>query len=210
MKPLFHLFRKLRYPGSVRYWERRYRRGGNSGAGSSGELARYKARVVNEIVQNEGLSSVLDLGCGDGQQLQLAQYPTYVGLDISPSVIERCRRLFADDSSKTFVVYSPDTFAPAHFQADMALSMEVLFHLTEEAVYQTYMQHLFAAARRFVVIFSSDETDETGGVFPHFKPRKFTPDVPPGWKLRTRLINPHRAFSVSDFFIFERTHSPTD
>lgn len=196
--------RRLRYPGSLVYWEVRYASGGHSGAGSSGRLAAYKAEWLNCFVTGQGIHSVVEFGCGDGQQLQLACYPAYTGLDVAPSAIARCRRLFAGDESKQFALYQPFQFKPEAVQADLSLSLEVIFHLTEDAVYRLYMQHLFAASRRWVVVFSSDEDDQTGGRFPHFRPRRFTPDVPPGWILRERVENPHRDISVSSFFVFEK------
>ena len=45
-------FRRLRYPGDGAYWERRYAKGGNSGTGSSGVLATYKAEIVNRFVES--------------------------------------------------------------------------------------------------------------------------------------------------------------
>lgn len=200
--------RRLRYPGSRAYWERRYASGGDSGAGSTGRLAAYKAETVNHFVRLYNIQTVIEFGCGDGQQLLLADYPSYLGLDISKTAVGRCRSLFAGDASKRFGTYEPEAFRPSDFQADMALSLEVVFHLTEEDAYRLYLQHLFASARRWVVIFSPDEDDTTGGVFPHFRPRRFTPDVPPGWVLRERLPNPHRDISLSDFFFFEKTGQP--
>lgn len=204
-KKLCIALRQLRYPGSPAYWERRYARGGDSGAGAAGRLAAYKAEVLNRFVREHNIQSVTEFGCGDGQQLRLADYPAYCGLDISKTAIARCRSLFAADASKKFEIYKPDTFSPDDFQADMTLSLEVVFHLTEEDLYRLHLQHLFTCARRWVVIFSSDEEDTTGGVFPHFRPRRFTPDVPPGWVLRERLANPHRDISVSDLFFFEKS-----
>lgn len=196
--------RRLRYPGSRRYWQRRYARGGNSGAGSSGLLALYKATFLNHFVKENGIQSVTELGCGDGLQLKLAVYPVYAGLDIAAEAVARCQALFAGDGSKKFFHYDPFHFEPAGFQADLAISLEVIFHLTEADVYQLYMQHLFALSRRWVVIFSSDEADKEPGVFPHFRQRKFSGDVPEGWVLRERVVNPHRERSVSDFFVFEK------
>jgi SAM-dependent methyltransferase len=205
LRKILAFVRRARYPGSIRYWENRYARGGHSGTGSSGILAAYKAEVLNQFVAEKGIQSIVELGCGDGQQLALADYPTYVGLDIAPSAIARCQKIFAEDSSKFFAAYDPNTFKPTDFQADMSLSLEVIFHLTEEKIYQKYLRDLFASARKWVVVFASDECDDTGGVFPHVKLRKFTADVPSGWALRHRLPNPHRDRSVSDFFFFEKT-----
>ena len=36
------------FPGSEKYWEKRYIAGGNSGAGSYGKLAEFKAEVLND------------------------------------------------------------------------------------------------------------------------------------------------------------------
>ncbi len=204
-KTIISTLRRLRYPGSLTYWERRYATGGHSGTGSIGRLAAYKAETVNHFVRDYNIQSVIEFGCGDGQQLRLADYPAYTGLDISETAVARCRALFAHNASKKFEVYKPENFNLAGFQADMALSMEVVFHLTEDETYRFYLRHLFASARRWVVVFSTNEADTTGGIFPHFRPRHFTPDVPPGWVLRQHIPNPHRDISLSDFFFFEKT-----
>ena len=44
-----------------------------------GELAKFKARVMNDFVRENGIRSVIELGCGDGMQLALADYPRYLG-----------------------------------------------------------------------------------------------------------------------------------
>lgn len=202
LRRMIALIRKARYPGSVDYWEKRYAAGGNSGPGSSGRLAAYKAGWLNRFVQENNILSVVEFGCGDGQQLLLAEYPRYLGLDVAPSAIARCRALFAGDNAKQFLPYDPCHFNPTDVQADLAVSLEVIFHLTEERLYRLYMEHLFASARRYVVIFASDTDDVEPGLFPHFRQRRFTPDVPPGWALRERVENPHGDISVSGFYVF--------
>ena len=57
------------------YWEQRYRAGGHSGAGSCGQLAAFKAGVINGFVTDNAIADVLDLGCGDGHLLSLLQVP---------------------------------------------------------------------------------------------------------------------------------------
>lgn len=196
------LVRRARYPGSIAYWEKRYAAGGNSGSGSSGRLAAYKAAWLNRFVRENNIHSVVEFGCGDGQQLLPAEYPQYLGLDVAPSAIARCQALFAGDGAKQFAQYDPYYFDPAAVQADLSLSLEVIFHLTEEPVYRLYMEHLFASARHYVVVFASDADDVAPGPFPHFRQRRFTADVPPGWVLSERVENPHRELSVSDFWVF--------
>jgi SAM-dependent methyltransferase len=207
--------RRRTFPGSRDYWEARYARGGTSGPGSQGELAAFKAEVLNAFVREQGVASVIEFGCGDGQQLALADYPAYLGLDVSPTAIRLCRERFRGDARKRFALYDPERHEPGDpaWQADLALSLDVIFHLTEERAFQLYLQHLFAAARRFVVIYSSDAEDTPPGEPAHVRNRRFSAWVEarqPGWRLLRRLPNryPYRgdaaAGSVSDFFFYGR------
>jgi SAM-dependent methyltransferase len=199
--------RRWRYPGDAAYWQQRYARGGDSGSGSGGALAAHKALTVNAFVKKYGIQSVTELGCGDGRQLQLAEYPQYVGLDLAPAAVERCRVLFAGDSKKKFDTYNPANFDPNPVRSDLALSMEVIFHLTNERLYEQYLRDLFACAHTWVLIFAPDQDDYTGGVFPHFRPRRFTPDVArlaPQWLLHEQLAPPPAALSGSQWWAYRR------
>jgi SAM-dependent methyltransferase len=83
---------KSAFPGVAPYWETRYAQGGTSGAGSAGRLAPFKAEVLNAFVEQHGVNTVFELGCGDGTQLTPARYPSYVGVDVSPTAVDLCRR----------------------------------------------------------------------------------------------------------------------
>jgi hypothetical protein len=86
------LRQQLGFNGSSSFWERNYARGGTSGSGSYGAFAQAKAAFLNEFVHQHDLQSVIEFGCGDGHQLSLADYPRYVGLDVScspPSLLSR-------------------------------------------------------------------------------------------------------------------------
>jgi hypothetical protein len=162
------------WAGSARYWDDRYRSGGSSGPGSTGQFAAVKAKFVNDYVRQEAVRSVIEFGCGDGLQLSLANYPAYVGLDVSEAALSRCAERFARDTSKSFFLYSPFSFVDRQrvFRADLALSLEVIFHLVEDDVYGLYMQHLFDAADRFVVVCSTDVDLELD--VPHRRHRRFS------------------------------------
>lgn len=207
-KDLLAPMRRRLFRGSATYWQDRYATGANSGAGSYGELARFKADVLNRLVTAHSLSSVIEFGCGDGHQLSLAEYPAYLGLDVSPTAIERCRDRFAGDLSKSFYLYSTPHFIDhaRTFHADLALSVDVLYHLVEDDVFAGYLHHLFAAADRLVVIYSSDK--EVPDAAPHVRHRNFTrwvDDHVEGWKLSDHVINPvDDPAAVADFFIYGR------
>lgn len=200
---LHRLVQRLVFQNSGAYWERRYRRGGTSGAGSYGEQAEYKASYLNAFVERHDVASVVELGCGDGNQLTLASYPRYLGLDVSPSAVERCMKLFVDDETKSFFAYQPDRFSdPAGFlRADLALSLDVVYHLVEDPIFNGYMNNLFRLAERFVVIYANDSTSERTA--PHVRRRRFSGWVEenaPAWSLLEKAESP--ADSFQDFFVF--------
>src|SRR5580704_5652224 len=73
----------LVFQSSDQYWNDRYRNGGNSGPGSYNRLAYFKAEVLNQFIRDRGVEKVIEFGCGDGAQLRLAEYPSYIGVDVS-------------------------------------------------------------------------------------------------------------------------------
>ncbi len=158
---------------SSRFWKERYQEGGNSGAGSYGRLAQFKAEVVNRFVQEHNVRSVIEFGSGDGNQLSLAKYPSYVGFDPAPEAIERCRERFAHDSSKTFRLLGGE-FIPGGHRADLALSLDVIYHLVEDTVFDAHMRSLFCAAERYVMIYSDDSDRPSPAA--HVRHRRFS-----GW-----------------------------
>jgi hypothetical protein len=201
------------FPGVAEYWERRYAAGGHSGSGSYGALAGYKAQYLNAFVKDHDIESVIEFGCGDGNQLTLATYPAYIGLDISVSAVRQCIQMFKEDKTKSFYLYNSLAFQDQHglFQADLALSLDVIFHLVEDDVYEGYMEHLFGAAKSYVIIYSSN--DEAGQKY-HEKHRRFVDWVSehaPAFELIHVEKNPHRYdrsapsdTSHSDFFMFKK------
>ncbi len=204
---------KKNFRGSLQYWEDRYQSKGNSGTGSYSHLAEYKAEVLNDFVSSNNIKRVIEFGCGDGNQLTLAKYPEYLGLDVSPTAIKLCCDLFRDDHSKGFYLYDTLAFQDNSrvFQADLVLSLDVLFHLVEQEIFETYIRHLFNASNNYVIIYASDFDQEGDAVYQHDKRRKFTTYVEkniPGWKLDEVVKNKYpvdkfkERGSLSDFYIY--------
>ena len=141
---------------SAEYWRKRYESGGNSGAGSYGALADFKAQALNGFVERHGIESATEYGSGDGNQLSLLHISKYIGLDVSAKAIEDIRERYAGDPSKTFFEYNPDNFTPdTSLISDISLSMDVILHLTEDLRYESYMKNLIATARKYVGIFNT-------------------------------------------------------
>ena len=168
--PIFARARRLAFPGSTPYWEARYHDGGTSGPGSYGRLAEFKAEILNDFVRKKEIHTVIEFGCGDGAQLELARYPVYVGVDVAIVSIERCSARFAHDPTKHF--YLADTLPSDLGMFDLALSLDVIYHLVEDTIFDSYMRSLFARSQRHVVIYASNYDSLTNS--PHVRHRKFT------------------------------------
>ncbi|MFD2246361.1 class I SAM-dependent methyltransferase [Pontibacter ruber] len=198
---------------SKNYWEMRYARGGNSGSGSYNRLATFKAEVLNLFVEKHNIHSVIEFGCGDGNQLSLANYRKYIGIDVSPTIIEKCKRKFASDDTKEFFVYHPDMLKgnASRFQSELSLSIDVIFHVVEDRMFEIYMSDLFKYASKYVIVYSSNH-DSNHTI--HVKHRKFSAWVErnkPNWELVQKIENKYKFdpedpdnTSFCDFYIFQK------
>jgi len=197
------------FEGSSKYWETRYQEGGNSGSGSYNRLAQLKADVINKFVADNRIKEVAELGSGDGAQLKLAQYPAYTGYDVSKTAVDLCREIFKGDETKRFHCLEGDAEVEP---ADLLLSLDVIYHLVEDDVFEQYMQTLFGASKRFVIIYSSNSTDPIPA--PHVKHRKFTDWVEENrrdFTLVQHIPNKYpfdpadpKNTTFADFFIYEK------
>src|SRR5690606_34394668 len=131
-------------------------------------LAQYKADILNDFVASHDVGSVIEFGSGDGAQLDLARYPDYLGVDVSPTIIEATRQRVASDPSNRFI-HLDDL---AGESADLSLSLDVIYHLVEDDVFARYMQQLFDASKKYVIVYSSNENRQSDAV--HVRHRKFT------------------------------------
>lgn len=206
---------KRLFQGSAKYWDDRYRNEGNSGAGSYDHLAEHKADVINGFVQQNNLQTVIEFGCGDGNQLKIAKYPFYIGLDVSSTAVKMCYSQFKADQTKSFYVYDTMAFHDNArvFNADLTMSLDVLYHLVEKEIFETYLLHLFAASNKYVIIYASDYNQSEEPVHQHENRRSFTGFVTQnikGWKLKEVIKNKYspeqykEKGSLSDFFIYEK------
>src|SRR5205823_2487766 len=124
----------------------------------------------------------------------------------APTAVSACIRRFPNDQSKSFMVYDGYAFSdPAAFvRAELGLSLDVLYHLVEQDVFERYLSHLFGAASRYVVIYATDADLEIRGAR-HVKHRRFT-----GWVSKNTswtMVDtvPRSAPEFEDFFVFAPT-----
>ena len=132
-----------------------------------------------------------------------------MGFDVSETAIRLCKRRFASDKTKTFKMlheYGGET-------ADLTLSLDVLYHLVEDEVFDSHMRILFLASNRYVAIYSRDSNDNAGMEGTHVRHRNFTSWIKenlPDWKQLYHIPNrfPYKGDymtgSWSDLFVYER------
>lgn len=81
---------------------------------------------------------MIEFGFGVGNQLKLANYPRYIGFDISRKAISMCKEKFQGEATKQFksvVEFSQE-------KSDLVISLDVIYHLVEKELYEQYMINL--------------------------------------------------------------------
>jgi SAM-dependent methyltransferase len=211
LRRIHRAFTQKRWENSRTYWEKNYISGGTSGPGSYGRLAQAKAKFLNDFVSAHQIRTVLEIGCGDGNQLSLAQYPSYVGVDISSVTIDACRARFADDLTKSFLIAGS---APLP-TCELGLSLDVIFHLVEDEIFERYMLDLLSHSERYVVLYTSDSdaylpTDDTPLHVRHRPVGRWMSNQG-DWRFKERYPNPYPyqrghydTTSPADFYVYER------
>lgn len=161
----------------LRYWNDRYLEGKGSGKGSRGRQANRKAAHVNRLIRQRRVASVIDWGCGDGRVASRLRVGRYTGIEVSPAALELAKAV-ADGPDRSWHLYDGETPPPVG-TADLALSLDVLFHLTDDGMYRRYLDLVFGSAP--LVCIHSSNRDEAGRE--HVLHREWIRDVPDGWRV---------------------------
>ena len=199
MKNLFYVFLKIKnkfFTNSNKYWEKRYKIGGNSGQGSYSDYARYKSEYINDIIKKYNIKIITELGCGDGNNFSLYKgFQKYYGYDVSKTIINQNVKTFTE-KKYVFKVIN-DVELPL---SDLYMSLDVIYHLVETPVYKKHIKQLFGNKSRFVLIYSSNFKSPRSF---HVRHRNFTKDVPNNYRLIQKSIKGFKD-SSAQFFLFEK------
>lgn len=174
------------------YWQNRYVNGGTSGAGSYGLEATIKASIINAWIKKYGIDTITELGCGDSNNNQMYVFPvSYCGYDISPKAIEISNNKIKNDK----YTFTNDP-TEINLNADLCLSLDVYYHLTEENVFSDYCNLLFNGQWKYIIAYTMDTNSDMVNTFgkyvkqaPHLKQRSFTEEYKkhPQWELVEEL-----------------------
>jgi hypothetical protein len=183
---------------SLIYWNERYKKGETSGKGSYNDYAKFKAKIINDILKNNNINNVIDFGCGDGNQLNLYDLDQieYHAYDVSKSLINKLRIQYP---LYKFYYYEDKMLIPS---CDLTMSIDVIYHLVEEDIYQNYLKLLFEKSNNYVLIYSTNYDHDPKN---HIKHRIFTKDIEENivnFKLINQVKNEYNI--NADFFLYKK------
>lgn len=122
-------------PSRVEYFTRAYDEklwGGGMGSRQQ-HTARYRA-LLEDLLQQFKISSVLDIGCGDGLIYSLVHWGQvyYTGIDIVPEVVTRLNREYG--GINTHFLHGDVLAMQVVPPAEMLIVKDVLQHWTDEEI----------------------------------------------------------------------------
>ncbi len=198
---------------SGEFWNNHYERGGNSGTGSYNRLSEFKANIINDFIVSKKIDTTIELGCGDGNQLSLIHYNSYTGVDVSDHIIKQNRKRFSENKDFNFYCSLIERECYINEKFDLSISMDVIFHLLEDDVYEKYMYDLFTISKKYVIIYSSNHEEYTP--WPEYRHRNFFYFIQrniKGWELLQFIPNKYPYIigreaetSSADFYIFTKS-----
>lgn len=132
------------------YRESRYQSWGNSWRWSYNENARFKAEVINVFIQAHAISSVIEVWCGDGNNLALYECQEYLWLDISPTIVDYCKWKFYNDTTKRFELYDHSITE----KADLTLCLDVTYHIFPREEWEKTIKKTIKMANKYAIFYS--------------------------------------------------------
>jgi SAM-dependent methyltransferase len=172
------------------YWNSRYVNGGSSGAGSYGQEALMKATIINHWVQQFGIRTISEFGCGDGANLLMYKIPiAYSGYDISPKAIEICKEKTRKIPNSLKYEFTSD-LKNLELSSHLMLCLDVWFHQTSDKDFLDMCDLLFNKfCGKYIIIYSTDTNSQftTDGLplAPHMHPREVLSKIQefPNWEV---------------------------
>ena len=186
-KIIRELFRKKitkSFINSEKYWDDRYSYGGNSGSGSYGNDAQQKANFLNNILLKYNLDTVIDIGCGDGNNLKFFKPKNYIGIDVSETIIKKNISKFKYIDNYEFFVLKNNFSNILNYidhlirnHALLVVSFDVIFHLIEDDKYNDHINFINNINANYCLICSSDINIEYDDSTLHVRHRKYSTDL---------------------------------
>jgi len=188
------------------FWNDRYKDGGDSGLGSYGVLADFKAEVINEFIKNNFIESTIEFGCGDGNQVSLIDYSFYTGLDVSEAAIALCIKKFEHDANKNFFVFNPADYKRLEpCESDLVVCLDVLYHILDENDFVNTLDAIFKSSKKFIILYTmlNEPSNQVAGHIKYRDIRTYT-DKYTHFEVFNIIDQKHPDLSSAAFIIFKK------
>ena len=138
----------------------------------------YKAKIINGFINKNQIQSIIDLGCGDGNQLNYydIKQRKYCGYDVSDDLIDKLKLIYRGRDNYSFLKYNEKDQLN---DSMLTMSIDVIYHLIDDESYFEYMNLLFTKSNKYVIIYSSNFDHDQKN---HIKHRKFSEYVEENFK----------------------------
>jgi 2-polyprenyl-3-methyl-5-hydroxy-6-metoxy-1,4-benzoquinol methylase len=146
------------------FWQWRYLTDPDlgSGVGSRGEPLRSKRDLLAAVLDAARPSSVLDVGCGDGEATRGLALAGYTGIDLSAEAVRRAQAGRPDGA------YLVGTIVDHDVEAELTLCLDVLIHQADPGTYRAQVARLWESTRRVLVISGYERPPATRAPMIHF------------------------------------------
>ena len=193
-----------------KYWDDRYNRGGTSGDGSYGILADFKAGVINKYLKDNNINSVIEFGCGDGNQLGLIDYKDYLGVDISSEAVKRCRKKYRGEKNKKFSIYKPGAKSLKNLSCDLVVCLDVLYHIIDENDFINTLNDIFTISAKHIIVYTILEKPKIQ-LSEHliFRDIEEYKQIYKEYDIKEIIKQKYKEESMADFVIFEKKDTHT-
>ena len=136
-----------------------------SGIGSRGRVRDYKATLLKGLLTKFAPKSILDLGCGDLAIIPELQSVDYVGVDISPVVIQENR------TRAPWARFVAGTIQEVDLEpADLVLCLDVLIHQRLEQDYRNLVNRVVGLAGRWGLVSGFEVSQNPGDMIFYHEP----------------------------------------
>lgn len=130
------------------YWNTRYMLGGDSGYNTDEYATKYSNYVWSVIEKTIGKpQDVIDVGCGDLRFWKSRNCEKYIGIDISPRIIEVNKKLRPE---WTFFAFPADKFFG--ISAETVMCMNTLYHIMNDSKYDRIIDNIIIWSKKYIII----------------------------------------------------------
>lgn len=159
----------FRFKSSKDYWEKWHKKNLKLQDFEINSQLENKIKYLNSWIDQYNIDSIIDFGCGTSPYIENLKCKNYLGVDVSETAIKVCQNKFKNDPSKRFNLMNKRI----EEKSIMTVSLDVVYYLVEDNVFNQYMLNLFNSSNRFVIIYSTNY-NHYNELIPYIKHRQIT------------------------------------